>query len=198
VYPRNALHIVAAVAAFLLVARRVEAADKVERVIAKVARNHGHVLAVTPADVMAAAKKTYDIDGTSRHSHEITLTADDFKKLQAGEVLRMPSTRYQGQGHLHRVLVKTAPAIDPPESIPVVDVSISGKDDRELVISAPDMAAKVDKTFDMQGPAPHGHTLTVTSADFEKLHAGKEILLRSSFGDDHTHAVVLRYPTKKP
>jgi hypothetical protein len=186
------------VAAFPLFARRVEAADKIERVIAKVGRNHGHVLAVTPADVMAAITKTYDVNGTSGHAHEVTLTADDFKKLQAGEVLRMPTTRYQGQGHLHRVLVRTAPAIDPPESIPVVDVSISGKDDHELVISAPDMAAKVDKTFDMQGPAPHGHTLTLTTADFEKLLASKEIMLRSSFGDDHTHAVVLRYPIKKP
>jgi hypothetical protein len=198
VYRRNALQVVAAVAAFPVALRRAEAFDKVERVIAKVARNHGHVLAVTPADVMAAVTKTYDINGTSGHPHEVTLSADDFKKLRAGEVLRMPTTRYQGQGHLHRVLVKTAPAIDPPESIPVVDVSISGKDDHELVISAPDMAAKVDKTFDMQGPAPHGHTLTVTTADFEKLLAGKEIMLRSSFGDDHTHAVVLRYTMKKP
>jgi hypothetical protein len=60
------------------------------------------------------------------------------------------------------------------------------------------MAAKVDKTFDMQGPAPHGHTLTVTASDFEKLLAGKEIMLRSSFGDDHSHAVVLHYTIKKP
>ncbi|MFT3776167.1 MAG: hypothetical protein QM820_63295 [Minicystis sp.] len=196
---RKLLQVCAAIATSSLASRGAHAGPvKVERVIGKVGRNHGHALVVSPADVMAAVTKTYDIAGTSGHSHEVTITADDFKKLQAGEILRMPATRYEGRGHLHRVLVKTAPAVDPPEALSVVEVTFSGKDDHELVISAPDMAAKVEKTFDMQGIAPHAHAVKLTPADFEKLLAGKDLTLHSTIGDDHTHAVYIKYPTKKP
>jgi hypothetical protein len=196
-YRRNALQACAAVLAFPLAERRAVAADKIERVVAKVGRNHGHVLAVSVADVLAGVPKTYDINGTSGHSHEVTLSAEDFKTLQAGGVVRMPASRYDGRGHLHRVMVKTAPAIDPPEAINVVDVVIAGKDDHELVIGAPHMAAKADATFDIQGIAPHGHSVTVTAADFEKLLAGKEVRVQSTQGDDHSHAVILHYPIKR-
>ena len=196
---RNILKACAALAAAPLVARVAHADPaKVERVIGKVGRNHGHTLVVPPADVIAAVAKTYDISGTSGHAHEVTLTADDFKRLQAGQVIRMPSTRYDGRGHLHRVLVKTAPAVDPPESISAVEATFSGKDDHELVIPAADLAAKVDKTYDMQGIAPHAHAVTVTAADFAKLLAGKDVTLHSTIGDEHGHAVYIRAPGKKP
>ncbi len=176
------------------------AQPKIERVVAKVAKNHGHELLVTPADVTAAVAKTYDLTGTSGHAHEITLTADDFKKLQAGAPVRMPSTRYDGRGHLHRVLVKVAPAIDPPESVSACDVTISGQDDHELVVSAVDIAAGAEKTFDMKGIAPHGHALTIAAGDFEQIRAGKQIKVRSTAGsdDDHTHLVFVRVAAKKP
>ena len=125
------------------------------------------------------------------------LSADDFKTLQAGGVVRTPASRYEGHGHLHRVLVKTAPAVDPPEAVTVVDAIISGKDDHALVIGAPHMTVKVDATFDIQEIAPHGHTVTVTAADFERLLAGGEVRLQSSLGDDHSHAVMVRYAAKK-
>ena len=74
----------------------------------------------------AGVAKTYDLTGTSGHAHEITLSADDFKKLAAGDSVRMPSTRYDGKGHRHRVWIKTAPAVDPPGSASVVEVIFSG------------------------------------------------------------------------
>jgi hypothetical protein len=178
--------------------RRAQAVDKVERVIGKVGRNHGHALVVSPADVLAGVPKTYDITGTSGHLHEVTLSADDFKALQTAGVFRTVATRFEGRGHLHRILVKTAPAVDPPEAIAVVDVTIPGKDDHELVISAPQMAAKVDAIYDIQGIAGHTHALTVSAADFAKLADGHEVNIRSGMGDDHFHLVFLRYPSKKP
>src|SRR5512140_3293679 len=117
---RDALKACAAVATSLVAARPARADEvKIERVVGKVGRNHGHTLVVSPADVKAGVTRTYDLTGTSRHAHEVTLTADDFKKLQGGAPVRMPSTRYEGRGHLHRVLVKIAPAVDPPEAISV-------------------------------------------------------------------------------
>ncbi len=197
---RNVLKACAALAAVSLAPRAARAQAKVERVIARVGRNHGHELTVSPADVTAGVAKTYDLSGTSGHAHEVTLSADDFKQLQAGKVLRMPSTRYNGAGHLHRLLVKTGPLVDPPESVNVCEATFSGKDDHELIVSAPDLAAGAEKVFDVQGIAPHGHSLTIAAADFEKLRAGTQIKVRSTAGDsdDHTHLVFVRYATKKP
>jgi hypothetical protein len=198
---RKALGACAALATLPLVERAARADDvKVERVIGKVAKNHGHALVVSPADVKAGVAKTYDLTGSSGHLHEITLTADDFKKLQAGDPVRMPSTRFDGRGHLHRVWLKAAPAVDPPGSASVVEVIFSGQDDHELVVTAGDIAAKADKTYDIQGVAAHEHALTLAAADFEKLAAGKEVKVRTTVGSDdgHTHLVFVRHPLKKP
>jgi hypothetical protein len=202
---RAALGACAALAAAPILARTARAGDvKVERVVAKVGRNHGHALVVSPADVLAGVKsgvaRTYDLSGTSGHAHEVTLTAEDFKQLQAGATLRMPSTRYAGNGHLHRLLIKAAPLVDPPESVAVCEATFSGKDDHELVVSAPDLAGGVEKTLDVQGIAPHAHAVTLTAGDFERLRSGAEIKVRTTRGDvdDHTHLVFVRHPIKKP
>jgi hypothetical protein len=65
--------------------------------------NHGHELVVPLADVMAAVEVTYNIQGTSMHSHEVTLTAADFAMLQAGMVVMVTSS--QGAMHDHAVTV---------------------------------------------------------------------------------------------
>src|SRR5262245_1805251 len=44
--------------------------------------NHGHVLAVTIADINAGVDKSYDIRGTADHTHTVTLTAADFASLK--------------------------------------------------------------------------------------------------------------------
>lgn len=193
---RSALQACAVAVLAPLAARRARAEDaKVERVIAKVGTNHGHVFVVSPADVTAGVEKTYDLSGTAGHAHAVTLGADVWKRLKAGEIVRMPSTK-EG-GHIHRLYVRVAPLVDPPEAVPVVDVTIGGKDDHELVINAADMTAKAEKTFDIQGIAPHTHAVKLTADDFTKLGAGKELAITSSAGDDHTHVVYLRYPIKK-
>jgi hypothetical protein len=198
---RKALGAVAALATLPLVECAARADDvKVERVVSKVAKNHGHALVVSPADVKAGVARTYDLTGTSGHLHEVTLTADDFKKLAAGEPVRMPSTRFDGRGHRHRVLLRAAPAVDPPGSAAVCEVIFSGQDDHELVVTAGDIAARADKTYDIQGIADHVHTLTIAAADFEKLAAGTEVKVRTTVGSDdgHTHLVFVRHPQKKP
>ncbi len=165
------------------------------RVVTRVGRNHGHLLQVSLDEVKAGVEKTYDLAGTAGHSHAVTLTADDFKRLGAGEILRMACSR--DGGHAHRLYVRCAPAVDPPESVNVCAVEIGGKDDHEMIINAADMAAKADRTYDVQGVAGHTHAVQVTSADFQSLARGEQVVLKTSPGDGHFHFVYVRYPGPK-
>ena len=168
-----------------------------ERVVARVGTNHGHVFTVSLADVIAGAARTYDLTGTAGHEHSVTLDPAVFERLRAGEIVRLPSSR---DGHLHRLLVKLAPAVDPPEAAAVCTVTIGGKDDHELVITAADMAARADRTYDIQGIAAHTHAVRIAAADFERLARGEQITLNASTaqpGEDHGHVVYVRYPPGK-
>jgi hypothetical protein len=168
-----------------------------ERVISRVGTNHGHVFQVSLADVNAGVSKTYDLTGTAGHPHSVTLDPGALARLRAGEIVRMPSSR---DGHLHRLLVKLAPAVDPPEAVNVCETKVGGKDDHELIVTAADMAARADRTYDIQGIAGHTHAVTIAAADFERLRQGEQVVLGSSRaepGQDHGHFVFIRYPQAK-
>ena len=68
--------------------------------------NQGHALTVPAADVEAGVERTYDITGSSAHSHAVTLTAAHFTMLQAGEAVTISST--SGGAHTHDVTVTCA------------------------------------------------------------------------------------------
>jgi hypothetical protein len=192
---RTLLH-TAAAAALLPLTASAQDRKPIERVVARVGNNHGHVFVVTPDEVRAGVEKTYDLTGAAGHPHSVTVTAEQFKRIGAGEVVRFPSTR---DGHLHRLLVRVAPAVDPPDAANVCAVTIGGKDEHELIVTAADVAAGVDKTFDIQGISPHGHALKLTAADFEKMKRGGQAQVNSGTatpGEDHYHLVYVRYPGK--
>ncbi len=65
--------------------------------------NHGHALVVPLADVMAGAEATYDIMGTSMHTHSVTLSAEDMTTLGGGGEVTVVSG--DGGGHTHEVTV---------------------------------------------------------------------------------------------
>ena len=68
--------------------------------------NHGHSLVVSRDDVNSGSEKTYTIDGTSGHSHSITISSTDFDKLKNNEPVEITST--VGSGHDHIVIVSCA------------------------------------------------------------------------------------------
>lgn len=70
--------------------------------------NHGHVLAVTAADVSAGQAKTYDITGTSDHPHSVTVTAANFTSLQNNPSGSVQVTSTSGGGHTHQVTILCA------------------------------------------------------------------------------------------
>lgn len=68
-----------------------------------IATNHGHTMTVSNAEIMAGAAKTYDIQGSSAHSHTVQLSADDFADLTAGSVFVVTSS--EDAGHSHDVTI---------------------------------------------------------------------------------------------
>jgi hypothetical protein len=87
-----------------------------------------------------------------------------------------------------------SPCEDNGVTVVIVDNHPTG--DHQLVVTADDVLAAEDVTYDIQGDnTGHGHSLTVTAADFADLEAGDEVTLTSSdggaVGQDHTHDVVL-------
>jgi len=73
---------------------------------ATIGTNHGHTLVVSAADIAAAADKTYDIMGSSVHTHSVTLTAAHFASLAAGTMVMTVSTT--GSAHTHSITVRCA------------------------------------------------------------------------------------------
>ncbi|MDC3953050.1 hypothetical protein [Polyangium jinanense] len=172
-----------------------EKAPVCERLVARIGRNHGHAFTITIADVLAGVDKTFDLTGTSGHRHTITVTAADFKKIGAGQIVRLASTR-EG-GHIHRLFLECAPAVDPPERVNACEIEVAGKDEHEFVLPDAHVKAKVERTYNIQGLAGHEHSVTVTAADFEDLLRGKQVKIPSSRGTDgHNHLVFIRYPRK--
>jgi hypothetical protein len=148
------------------------------------------------ADVAAGVEKTYEIRGKANHPHELTLSAEHMKRLLAGELVRAKSSTGL---HAHRVVVRCAPPVDPPEWVSVVKFSSSGADEHELVVTAADMEAKVEKSYDVQGLAGHAHTVTLTAADFDKLSRGGPVTHQTTRepGDSHLHTVTVEYRRPK-
>jgi hypothetical protein len=64
---------------------------------------HSHVLTVPVADLEDGADKTYDIQGTSQHTHTVTITAAQFATLAGGTSIMLTST--SGNGHTHAITV---------------------------------------------------------------------------------------------
>jgi hypothetical protein len=160
------------------------------RTIARLGRNHGHTIVISFEDVKAGAEKSFDIaPGSSGHPHAVTVSADEMKLLLAGQIVRTKSTTVRG--HAHRVVVRCAPPVDPPEWVNACTFKSSGQDEHEIIVTAADLTAKTEKTYDIQGLAGHTHAVTLSAADFEKLTKGGPVTQHSSRDPDdgHLHTV---------
>ncbi len=168
------------------------------RMDARVSQNHGHLFAVSIADVDAATPRTYDLSGTSGHKHEVTLTREHFLELQQAKIVRLASTSYGG--HLHRIYARVRPEVLPVEEQSACDVFIGGKDDHELVIPASHVAGDVDRTYDIQANSPHTHAITIQGTDFARLRKGDKVVITSGRGaeDNHTHVVFITHGKPAP
>jgi len=73
---------------------------------ATIGSNHGHVMTVTKAEVTAGVAKSYDIMGSSPHTHTVMVTAANFATLAGGGTVTITSS--SGSAHTHDVVVMCA------------------------------------------------------------------------------------------
>lgn len=66
---------------------------------ATISGNHGHVLAVSAADLGSTVDMTYDIQGSADHSHTVTFTAAMLASLKAGNVVSAVSSTTLAHNH---------------------------------------------------------------------------------------------------
>lgn len=64
-----------------------------------IAGNHGHMLAIPLADLDSTTDKTYSIQGTANHDHQITLTVAQLQSLKAGQPVVVTSTTTLSHNH---------------------------------------------------------------------------------------------------
>ena len=71
-----------------------------------ISSNHGHTLSVSKTDIDVGTEKSYTIQGSSGHSHNIVLTAASFNTLKSTKTLIIESSR--DNSHSHDVTVTCA------------------------------------------------------------------------------------------
>ncbi len=60
-----------------------------------------------------------------------------------------------------------------------------------IMVSAADITAGVDKTYNIKGGSQHPHTVIVSAAMFTMLKAGMAIMVTSTTDAGHSHAVTV-------
>ena len=71
-----------------------------------IGNNHSHSITVSKADVSAGTEKTYSIQGSSAHNHEVIVSASDFTKLKNNQSVQVMSG--SGGGHTHTITINCA------------------------------------------------------------------------------------------
>lgn len=61
--------------------------------------NHGHSLVIARVDLDAVVAKTYSVQGSSGHSHTVTLSPAQLAMLKAGQPVSVTSTTDAGHSH---------------------------------------------------------------------------------------------------
>ena len=87
----------------------------------------------------------------------------------------------------------STPEVDaPPANCSVGDASCTIKDNHVhsphvLEVTSAEIAAGVDKVYDIMGAATHNHQVTVTAADFATLAGGGTVMIQSTVEICHSH-----------
>ena len=66
---------------------------------------------------------------------------------------------------------------------------IQGNHGHVITVTLADVNAAANKTYDITGTGGHPHMVTVTAAQFAQIKAGQTLMITSTDGGAHTHAV---------
>jgi hypothetical protein len=70
-------------------------------------------------------------------------------------------------------------------------VTIGSNHGHQLTVSAADVQAAVERTYDITGTSSHSHSVTVTAAMFEMLARNMTVTVESTTDDSHSHTVLI-------
>lgn len=84
-----------------------------------------------------------------------------------------------------------APDAPPSGTCSTTNATISANHGHTAVVPAADVAAGVEKTYNIKGGSAHPHTIVVTAAMFTMLKAGQMATVTSSNDAGHTHNVTI-------
>lgn len=73
------------------------------------------------------------------------------------------------------------------------NVAIGSNHGHVMMVSAADVSAGANKTYDITGSATHSHSVTVTAANFASLQSnpGGSVMVESTSGGGHTHSITI-------
>jgi len=92
------------------------------------------------------------------------------------------------------------PRIDAPGALPDAPAmstcagtiaTIGTNHGHSITVTAADITAGVDKTYDIKGGSAHPHSVVISAAMFTMLKAGMSIMVASTVGGGHTHSVMV-------
>jgi hypothetical protein len=70
---------------------------------ATISANHGHRFSATLAELQSAGAKSYDIQGSSSHPHDIEITEEILSTLLAKKIVEIESSEVAGHTHILRL-----------------------------------------------------------------------------------------------
>jgi len=146
-----------------------------------ISNNHGHSLFVPFTHVAYGTERQYSIQGTSAHRHFVTITPDMFAQLRANQPITVESG---GVSHTHLVTVNCI--LPPPPCTP--GATFTANHGHVLPISADDVEAGIERTYNVMGTANHNHTVRVTTDMFAMLQANMQVQT-TTVGSNHIHTV---------
>ena len=76
-------------------------------------------------------------------------------------------------------------------------VAIASNHGHVLTVSAADIAAGVQKVYDIQGTAGHTHSVTLTASDFALLATNVNVLETTTSTLSHTHDITVNCVSRK-
>ena len=83
------------------------------------------------------------------------------------------------------------PDAPPAMACTTATASIGANHGHALVVSQAEVAAGVEKSYNIQGSSGHAHTVVVTAAMFATLKASRMVQTTSSTGSSHTHSITV-------
>ena len=82
------------------------------------------------------------------------------------------------------------PSVDAPAAAcTTASAAIGTNHGHTIIISLTDVTAGVEKTYDITGTGGHAHSVTVSAAQFTQIKNGTTLMVNSTSGAAHVHAV---------